>query len=161
MPDTASPWGSVGDICRAVLRHKTKAIVYCGLITSAVAVATFLWPKTYRSEGKLLVRLGRENATLDPTATLGQESVVAVPISRDSEINSVVEILQSRSMLEKVVDALGVGRLVEGASAADRERRCGCWPATSTSRRRTNRTWSRPFLKAARPSFARGSLAVC
>ena len=122
MPDAASPWGSFGDICRAVLRHKAKAIVYCSVITSAVAIATFLWPKTYRSEGKLLVRLGRENATLDPSATLGHESVVAVPISRDSEINSVVEILQSRSLLEKVVDTVGVNRFVDGVSAVDRER---------------------------------------
>ena len=123
MPNAAFPSGSVvGNVCRAVLRQKTKAVFCCAAITAAVAVATFLWPKSYRSEGKLLVRLGRENATLDATATLGQESVVAVPVSRDSEINSVVEILQSRSLMEKVVDAVGVGRLVDGVSPADRER---------------------------------------
>ena len=122
MPNAAIPSGSVvSDACPR--RSGTRRRRSCGAaITAAVAAATFLWPKSYRSEGKLLVRLGRENATLDATATLGQESVVAVPVSRDSEINSVVEILQSRSLLEKVVDAVGVGQLLKGASPADRER---------------------------------------
>ncbi len=123
MPNAAIPSGSVlSDVCRAVFRHKTKAVLCCAAITAAVAAATFLWPKSYRSEGKLLVRVGRENATLDATVTLGQESVVTAPISRDSELNSIVEILQSRSVMEKVVDAVGVGQLLEGDSPADRER---------------------------------------
>ncbi|MBN1396299.1 MAG: hypothetical protein JW959_14845 [Pirellulales bacterium] len=58
------------------------------------------------------MRLGRENATLDPTATLGQKPIVAVPQSRESEINSEVEILRSRALIEKVVDALGSEKII-------------------------------------------------
>ena len=94
-------------VYHALFRHKGKAAVFFVTVATAVALWTFLSPKEYRSEGKLFVRLGRENATLDPTATLGQDSIIAVPQSRESEINSVVEILQSRILLEKVVDALG------------------------------------------------------
>jgi uncharacterized protein involved in exopolysaccharide biosynthesis len=79
---------------------------------------TMLTPEEFRSTGKLFVRLGRENATLDPTVTLGASPTVAIPQSRDNEINSVVEILQSRTLLEKVVDGVGVDVVLHGGFAA-------------------------------------------
>ncbi len=95
------------DVYHAFFRHKGKAVSFFVTVATAVALYTFLSPKEFRSEGKLFLRLGRENATLDPTATLGPSPIIAVPQSRENEINSVVEILQSRVLLEKVVDALG------------------------------------------------------
>ena len=97
----------VQDVYRALLRHKRKSALLFIAIMTAVVLFTFLSPKEYRSEAKLFVRLGRENATLDPTATLADKTIVAIPQSRESEINSVVELLQSRSLLEKVVDQVG------------------------------------------------------
>ncbi|MBN1851692.1 MAG: hypothetical protein JW829_03180 [Pirellulales bacterium] len=98
----------MADIRRVLLYQRKKALAFFLLITGSVAAAAFLLPKSYQSEGKLLVRLGRENATLDPTAaTFGQQPVVAISQSRENEINSIVEVLQSRMMAEKVVDALG------------------------------------------------------
>jgi uncharacterized protein involved in exopolysaccharide biosynthesis len=73
-----------------------------GAVTAAI-----YWPRTYASQAKLLVRLGRDNATLDPTATLGQSPVVAVPPSLENHINSVIEVMRSRALLEQVADALG------------------------------------------------------
>ena len=102
-----TPSASVSDIRRSVLRHKKKAALVFALIVTASAALALLLPKTYRSEGKLLVRLGKENAMLDRTATMSQEAVVTVPSSRVEELNSVVEIIGSRAMAEKVVDALG------------------------------------------------------
>ena len=60
--------------------------------------------------------------------------------------------------MEKVVDAVGVGRLVDGVSPADRERAVrlltdGCSRRGGTP----SRTWCRSSLRAARPSFARPS----
>ena len=83
MSDT-SMWPSLAipDIYRALRIHRKKAVLWFLVITGTVAVLTFCWPRTYRSEGKLLVRLGRENATLDSTVTLGESAVVAVPLSR-------------------------------------------------------------------------------
>ncbi len=95
------------DICRALWRQKWKSLLFFLVAMSAVTLIIWLQPNVYRSEGKLYLRLGRENATLDASATLGQEAVVSVPLSRDNEINSVVEIIQSRAVLEKVVDAVG------------------------------------------------------
>jgi len=105
---------SLRDVYKVFFRHRRKAIWFAGSVMSAVILLTLLTPKRYRSEGKLFVRLGRENVGLDPTATLGQAPVVAVPQSREDEINSVVEILKSRNLLEKVVDDLGPGMILSG-----------------------------------------------
>ena len=91
----------------ALRRHKKTAFGFFVLATVSVSLLTLLWPRTYRSEGKLFVRLGRENATLDPTATVGQEPLVGVAYSHESEVNSAVEVLQSHQLLEKVVEAIG------------------------------------------------------
>jgi polysaccharide biosynthesis protein PslE len=97
----------LGHILSAVRRHKTIAGGGFLLVAALVSLAVLLWPKSYRSEGKFFVRLGRENATLDPTASVGQEPFVGVSYSYENEINSVVEVLTSRQLLERVVAEVG------------------------------------------------------
>ena len=85
-------------------RHWQKgAAVF--LATAVLAlVGTVMMPRTYHSEARLFVRFGRENQ-VDPTASGGQ--MVALYESRESEINSLIEILKSRAILDRVVMALG------------------------------------------------------
>jgi uncharacterized protein involved in exopolysaccharide biosynthesis len=98
---------SLRELCNTLFRHKKKiALVGIAVMTIAGGI-TLLMPRAYRSEAKLLVRLGRENAALDPTVTFGQAPVVAVPSSREDDVNSAVEILTSRFLLEQVVDQVG------------------------------------------------------
>ena len=89
-----------------MLRHKWKAYSFMMTMLAAAAYA-FYFPKTYRSEAKLFVKLGRENAGLDATTTLGQTPSVAVPLGREEEINTEVEILGTDSLLLKAVDKIG------------------------------------------------------
>ena len=81
MMQPADPALSLHKLGRIVLRHKKKTALAFVLILGGVVAVTLLGPRSYTSEAKLLVRLGRENATLDPTATLGQSPVIAVPPS--------------------------------------------------------------------------------
>jgi uncharacterized protein involved in exopolysaccharide biosynthesis len=98
---------SVREVWRILGQHR-RASAYCFVVVmGAVALITLLIPRTYRSEAKLFLRLGRENVALDPTTTFGQGPVVAVPQSRENEINSVIETLKSRVLVESVVDAVG------------------------------------------------------
>lgn len=93
-----SPWDLVGRLWR----HKFKAgLLFCLGIAGTV---TFLGlaPRTYESHAKLFLRLGREAAALDATATTGQ--VVHLQESRESELYTVEEIIRSRELLEQVVD---------------------------------------------------------
>ena len=89
---------------RALARHWRKAVVVSAVIALLAATGTLVMPRSYFSEARLFVRFGRENQ-VDPTATSGQ--MVALYESRESEINSLIEILKSRSILDRVVAALG------------------------------------------------------
>jgi len=106
------------DIYRSLKRHKQKSVWFFVAVVTGTLLFTLFTPSEYRSEGKLFLRLGRENSTLDPTATLGQTPTVTLPSSRENEINSVVEILQSRVLFEKVVDSLGPDAIMKGQLTA-------------------------------------------
>jgi len=98
---------SLRDVYRILFRHKRKMMCFTAVTMLAAMTYAFIFPKAYRSEAKLFVRLGRENVGLDATTTFGQATSVAVPAQRDEEINSEVEVLKSRQLLEKVVDTIG------------------------------------------------------
>ena len=101
------------DLIFAVFRHKGKAALLFGVVLAGTILFTFFVPRQFHSEGKLYLRLGRENATLDPTATFGENSFVAIPQSRENEINSVAEMVQSRVLIERVVDKLSPAVVLE------------------------------------------------
>lgn len=96
---------SLRDIYYVLFRHKWKIILFFFAVIITVTVGTFLSAEIYRSKAMLLVRLGRESVTLDPTATTGQ--TIHISRSRESEINSELEILKSQELIEKVVDSIG------------------------------------------------------
>ncbi|WP_442511038.1 GumC family protein [Novipirellula sp. SH528] len=73
------------------------------LSMTGLAVVLFYYPNTYESEAKLFVRLGRENVGLDPAASTGQ--TVSLNASREADINSLIEHLESRSIIEKALEA--------------------------------------------------------
>src|SRR6478752_7582811 len=86
---------------RAIVRHRKLGVkMFLVGAVLAFAGATFM-PRSYYSEARLFARFGRENQ-VDPTASGGQ--MVALYESRESEINSLIEILKSRTVLDRVVD---------------------------------------------------------
>jgi succinoglycan biosynthesis transport protein ExoP len=96
---------SLRDLLYVLFGHKGKMLVFTLLLFSMVALMTFLRPGRYRSEARLLVRLGRETVSLDPTVTIGE--IAQINQSRDWEINAELEILKSREIAERVIDDLG------------------------------------------------------
>jgi capsular exopolysaccharide synthesis family protein len=97
--------GSLRDIYYILFRHKWKMILFFLAVTVTVLVRTYRIPEVYRSEAKLLVRLGRENVTLDPTVTTGQ--IININRSYENEVNLELEILKSWELVENVVDSIG------------------------------------------------------
>lgn len=96
---------SFDDLLRPLMRHRGKAVlaflgVFCLAIVASLAVSD-----RYVSEARLFIRIGRATVSLDPTATVGQ--TLALSETREMELNSVAQVLQSRSLLEEVVDEFG------------------------------------------------------
>lgn len=104
---------STADIARVARRHRGKLIGLPLVVLTLAAGVILFAPRTYRSEGKLLLQIGRESVGMDPTATTGQ-TINLMQNGRDAEVNSAMDILQSRGVLEQVVDALGPAYILRG-----------------------------------------------
>ncbi len=104
----------VRDFYYIIFRHRKAALRFFVTIMAAATLFALFAAEIYRSEATLLIRLGRENVVLDPTATTGQTISVGGAQNRTNEINSELKIIQSRELAEKVVEALGVDVIQNG-----------------------------------------------
>lgn len=93
------------ELLRTFYRHKKKAI-FCVASIMALATLVLLYaPRTYRSEARLFLQVGRESVRLDPTATTGK-TIALQQSGRDNEIATAIEVMKSRAIVEKAVDQL-------------------------------------------------------
>jgi uncharacterized protein involved in exopolysaccharide biosynthesis len=103
------------NVFRLLFLHKKKVILCFALSMCTAMAIVFSWPRKYKSESKLFVHVGRETVTLDPTATTGQ--IIPISLSRETEVSSILEMLRSRVMIEKLVDEIGPEAIL-GTTAA-------------------------------------------
>ena len=87
-----------------VWRNKGKMLLAFVLVVAGGLVYLATADREYQSEAKMFIRPGRESVTGDPIVTNGQ--AVTMADARENEINGIAEMLQSRALLEKVVDKL-------------------------------------------------------
>jgi uncharacterized protein involved in exopolysaccharide biosynthesis len=93
------------EIVGKIWRAKWKILLF-QIATTAFCIAVILfWPRTYRSEARLFLQLGRESVAIDPTATTGQ-MVGVMNSSREDEIVTAMEVLRGGGMISKVVEKL-------------------------------------------------------
>ena len=109
---------SLRDILTVLFRQKYKILIFFLTVVVVVTVGTFLQPETYQSDAKILIRLGRESVTLEPTADVGK--VMHVAQSREQEMNSELEILKSRDVVRGVVDSLGADYVLTQGGTKER-----------------------------------------
>ena len=98
------------DVARAFWRYRKRVVVFVGAVSLMTMLAIAFLPKKYGSESKLFVRVGRESVGLDPTATTGE--TMPIVTTREVELQSVHELLNSTGMLEMVVDQIGAETLL-------------------------------------------------
>ena len=69
-------------------------VLGCLCFGTAVGVlALVFWPKQYQSEARLLVKVGRANVSLDPTATTGA-ALMSLQKTQQEEIATALEVLK-------------------------------------------------------------------
>ena len=103
------------DVARILFRQWRKSALFIGGVTALTLLVITLYPRSYASESKLLIRVGRETVGLDPTATTGE--TIMLQKTQDDEVNSAISILTSREVLERVVERVGAARILHNRPA--------------------------------------------
>ncbi len=105
------------DVVRILFRHRRKMVLFFLGTMAAVLLLVVVWPRTYSSDARLFLRIGRESVALDPTATTGQ--TVMLQKTQEDEVNSALEIIGSSEVLTQVVDEVGAERILGLAPPAE------------------------------------------
>lgn len=92
--------------------HRWTLILSLFLAGLACWVALLVWPRSYQSEAKLQLLVGRESVGLDPSSTTTQTLLMQKTLEED--VNSALEILGSRDVAEHVVNELGAEAVLSG-----------------------------------------------
>ena len=108
------PEKNLRDIYYVVFRHKWKVVRFFIAVVALVAIVSVLSPKIYRSEGELLIKIGRESVGLSPTVEPNKIVEMAAGAQRENEFNSELAILQNRALIGQVVDTVGVDAVLRG-----------------------------------------------
>ncbi|MFO7905597.1 MAG: GumC family protein [Planctomycetota bacterium] len=101
-PDAQLTTNTLRHLGHVFYRYRFRMLGFFACVMGAVVTALVYWPRTYTSEAKLLVRVGRSSIAVDPTVTTGQ--VISLQDTRQTEVASALEVIASRSTLETVVD---------------------------------------------------------
>ncbi|MFK7739347.1 MAG: GumC family protein [Planctomycetota bacterium] len=110
---------SLSDLLALLARHWGKMLAVFALFVTAAALYGIYGTKIYRSEARLLLRLGRENSSMDPTATAFRS--VNVSQTRLSEINSELQLLDSHDLRERVAASVGAEQILGDAGEDDKD----------------------------------------
>lgn len=101
---------------QVVFRHKKKIALVFLLVVFAAGAYAFLAPDSYRSEAKLLVQVGRETVSLDPTAMIGEQTLDP-RTTWENELNSELEIAKSDELRRMVVQTIGADEVLRKAAS--------------------------------------------
>jgi len=97
---------SLRNFLHLIFKRKTQITFVFALIIIAVAAGTFLSSPVYEAKSQILVKIGRENVYTHMVPTSGNQSPI-IGVNHQEQINSEIEILRSRSMIEKTAKAIG------------------------------------------------------
>ena len=114
-------------------RHRGKMVGFFLGFMLLVVLGIVFCPRKYESQAKLHVLLGRESIAVDPTAATGNQ-MINVMETREHEINTVRDLLNSRAILEHVVADLGAEAILKPKKEGDESGRPEGRPLTAVFR---------------------------
>lgn len=96
-----------------------KNLIIYSLLASMLLgwLTLLLWPRRYESEARLLIKVGRESVSLDPTATTSETMMLQK--TQEEEVNSALEVMSSRFVTEQTVKKLGADPVLNGYLPGD------------------------------------------
>src|SRR5215813_13670047 len=103
-------WVRLGDILFALFKRKRTISICAAVGIIAAAAVYFIYPPSYQSEAKLLVRYVTERSAIDPVEA--EKAAAASNNEADRVIGAEIEILTSWDLAMQVAQALGPQRLL-------------------------------------------------
>jgi polysaccharide biosynthesis protein PslE len=93
-------------------KHKRKiGIIFCSVVI-AIVILSFVTPAAYQASTKVLIKFGRENTYTPAVAAPGGAPPVVIDgFRREEQINSEIEMLKARNLIEKVISVVGIEKL--------------------------------------------------
>lgn len=99
---------SARDFFAVLFKHKVKIVTIFLAVVLTSLVGSFVMTPTYEAKTSLLMKIGREHLN---RSDLGDNSPVNYNLRQEEIINSEIEILTNRNLIEKVVTTMGVPAL--------------------------------------------------
>jgi polysaccharide biosynthesis protein PslE len=111
------------EIVGKLWRAKWKLLLFQLLVLAGCAGIILFWPRSYLSEGKIYLQMGKESVSLDPTASSSNNKINVQSSTREDEIVTALDLLQSRVVAAKVVESLTTDVVLgnEPVGAANRD----------------------------------------
>jgi uncharacterized protein involved in exopolysaccharide biosynthesis len=102
-----STGSSLRDLLHILFKHQAKILIIFIVTVTTVTVRSFLITPVYEANASLLIKIGREYIN-QPEVGKSQNLMV---LNQEDIINSEIQILNNRELIEKVIIAMGVGDL--------------------------------------------------
>jgi uncharacterized protein involved in exopolysaccharide biosynthesis len=102
-------YGGTRDFLTILFKHKSKILIIFFAVVLTVAIGSFLMAPTYEAKSTLLVKIGREYMYRPEVGTGTQISVS--PPNQEEIVNSELQVLENRELMEKVIRTIGVENL--------------------------------------------------
>lgn len=103
--------GSPRDLLFVMFWHRKKVVAFFIVATLLTALAVLALPSTYRSEAKLLVKMGSDTVTPDVSAGMSGPMVQPV-VYWEVQMKTELEVLRSRQIAMNVVEKVGAARIL-------------------------------------------------
>jgi uncharacterized protein involved in exopolysaccharide biosynthesis/Mrp family chromosome partitioning ATPase len=96
---------SMRDLITVLFKHERKILLAFFGTVAVVTAISFLLPRSYEAKSSLLVRFGRENVYRPEFGNVEQMSILQ---NQEEMINSEIQILNNRDLIEKVITTIGL-----------------------------------------------------
>ncbi len=104
---------SLRDFLNVIFKRKVQMVLFFIVAVSMVAVATFLIRPVYEATTQIIVKFNRENLSAGPNA--GKTTLIGL----QELINSEIELLKSRTLIDNVLTSFGPQKIYPGLDYID------------------------------------------
>ena len=99
---------SLRDFLAILFKHKYIILIIFFTVVATVTIGSFLLAPTYEAKSSLLIKFGREYVYRPEVGERVSDNRDFIPLNQEEMINSEIQILTSRGLIEKVITTLEV-----------------------------------------------------